>query len=210
MGISTRNLENLPDVMRLRRLFQSMAMLDAILMPEREYRCCSFDAHWAEGEMMGAMRDGQGDELFAFFNMHGAFLKGFDHESDAAALPSQHFYCNVPVQFEQCTREPAFSPGDVTFCVWRLSDQPRWSCNMLDLSASHDPDGSAHILSMFDGVPETYRAWATEYFNRDLPLEPIESVYQHRSLTNDLVVTLNPQQSLALLNSEIVEIGYAV
>ena len=46
MKISTRNLEGLPDVTRLKRLLQSLAMLDAILMPEWEYRYYSFNAHW--------------------------------------------------------------------------------------------------------------------------------------------------------------------
>jgi hypothetical protein len=210
MSISTQNLEKLPDVLRLRRLFQSMAMLDAILEPTWEYRYYSFNARWGEGKMMGSMRNGSGDEFFALFNVHGAFLKGFDHASTAAAIPSRHFYRDLPAQFEPCTREPAFSPGDVTFCVWRLIDQPHWSCSKVDLSASCDPDGSACMLSMLDGLPETYRVWANEYYDCDLPLAPIESVYQHQCLTNDLVLMLNPQQSLALLNSEIVEIGYAV
>jgi hypothetical protein len=44
MKISTRNLEGLPDVARLKRLLQSMAMLDAILMPEWEHRDYFFEA----------------------------------------------------------------------------------------------------------------------------------------------------------------------
>jgi len=37
-------------------------------------------------------------------------------------------------------------------------------------------DGSTDILSMLDGVPATYRAWAIEYYERDVPLRAIESV----------------------------------
>lgn len=209
MEISTRNLEGLPDVVRLRRLLQSMAMLDAVLMPEWQYRYYSFNAQWDQGEMMGSMRNGSGDEFFALFNVDGAFLKGFDHESAAAAIPSRHFYRDLPAQFEPCTREPAFSPDDVTFCVWRLIDQSQWSRSRVALFAGV-ADGSADILSMLDGVPETYRAWAKEYYERDIPLGAIESLYEHQRLTEKLVVTLNPRQSLERLNSEIIEIGYAV
>jgi hypothetical protein len=35
--VSTRHLSNLPDIDNLRRLCQSLAMLDAILSPEWEY-----------------------------------------------------------------------------------------------------------------------------------------------------------------------------
>jgi hypothetical protein len=175
MEISTRNLEGLPDVPRLRRLLQSMAMLDAMLEPKRPYRYYSFDAHWGQGAMMGSMINGSGDELFALFNMHGAFLKGFDHESTAAAIPSRHFYRDLPIQFEPCTREPAFSPEAVTFCVWRLIDQPQWSRSRVAVFDGVT-DGSADMLSMLDGVPETYWAWAKEYYDRDIPLEVIESL----------------------------------
>lgn len=206
MGISTRNLEALPDVAQFKRLLQSMAMLDAILMPERYYRYYSFNAHWAQGETMGSMSNGSGDELFAVFNSDGAFLKGLDHESEAAAIPSRHFYRDLPPQLERYSREPAFMPDDVSFCVWRLIAEPKWSCSTLDLSVA---DGSADILSMFDGIPETYRAWANEYYERDVPLEAIARVYQHRKLTDELVTGLNPEQSLELLTSDIVAIGYA-
>jgi len=209
MTISTRNLQGLPDVLSLRRLLQSLAMLDAILMPEWQYRYYSFNAHWRPREMMGSMRDGSGDELFALFTMHGAFLKGFAHESDAAAVPSQHFYRDLPIQFQQSSREPAFAPDDVTFCLWRLIDEPHWSCSTVALGSCYDADGSSEMLSMFDGVPGTYRAWAIEYYGRDTPLQAIDSVYQHRPLTEQLVVALNPRQSLQRLSSEIVAIGYS-
>lgn len=42
--ISSRDLSGLPDVPALRRLMQSLAMLDAILSPEWEYRYFSFNS----------------------------------------------------------------------------------------------------------------------------------------------------------------------
>ena len=42
--ISTRDLSELPDVDGLRRLMQSLAMLDAIVCREREYRYFFFDS----------------------------------------------------------------------------------------------------------------------------------------------------------------------
>src|SRR5689334_5634570 len=65
--ISARNLSPLPGVDHLRRLLQSMAMLDAILSPEWEFRYYSFDSKWSPGEQMGSMRDGGGDDFFAHF-----------------------------------------------------------------------------------------------------------------------------------------------
>lgn len=74
-------LKSLPDIEDLRKLTQSLAMLDAIMSPEWEYRYYSFNSKWGEGEMMASMRNGSGDEYFILFDSHGAILKGFDRES---------------------------------------------------------------------------------------------------------------------------------
>src|SRR5262249_19116182 len=91
VAISTNNLRELPDVFGLRRLLQSLAMLDAVLESEWEYRYYSFNARWNNGEMMGSMRNGQGDEFFALFNAHGVFIKGFVHDASILAqrIPSE-------------------------------------------------------------------------------------------------------------------------
>ena len=62
---------------------------------------------------------------------------------------------------------------------------------------------------MLDENPKTYWAWAREYYGRDIPLEAVERVYDHRTLTDDFVFALNPLQALERLNLEIAQIGYA-
>ncbi len=57
-------LAALPDIEGLRKLTQSLAMLDAIMSPEWEYRYYSFNSKWDDGEMMASMRNGSGDEYF--------------------------------------------------------------------------------------------------------------------------------------------------
>src|SRR6187402_2810137 len=132
MPISTRNLKALPDVDRLRLLLQSLAMLDAILSPEWEYRYYSFNSHWSKREQMGSMRDGCGDGLFALFNAAGCFLKGFAHESPMSPYSRQPKQVwpgvleSVPSAFAAALKEPAFSMEDTTFCVWRLSGDETW------------------------------------------------------------------------------------
>jgi hypothetical protein len=206
-GPSTRNLLQLPGAISLRRLLQSVAMLDAVICPEWEYRYYSFNANWAAGEMMGSMRNGQGDGFFALFNRHGVFIKGFDHESTVASLPSEQFYRDLPHQFSACCSEPAFSPELVTFCVWRLSEEPGWSGAKIALPPSED-DGSANLLAILDCSPETYLRWATEYYGRELSALAVIAVYEHRVLTEEIVAALNPMCSLTSLREDIAEIGY--
>ena len=78
---STQSLESLPTIDGLIQLCKALAMLDAILSPEWDYRYYSFNSKWGPGEMMASMRNGSGDEYFILFNEHLAAMKGFDHES---------------------------------------------------------------------------------------------------------------------------------
>ena len=209
-GPSTRNLLQLPGATPLKRLLQSVAMLDAVICPEWEDRYYSFNANWAAGEMMGSMRNGQGDDFFALFNCHGVFIKGFDHESMVASLrlPSEQFYRDLPHQFSACCTEPAFSPEFVTFCMWCLSEESGWSRAKITLPPSEDSDGSAHLLAILDCSPETYLRWATEYYESEVSAQAVIAVYEHRALTEEIVAALNPMCSLTSLREEIAEIGY--
>ena len=59
-----------------------------------------------------------------------------------------------------------------------------------------------------DGRPATYRAWAIEYYERDISLAAVEHVYRRRPLTRELVGKLNPELPLADLATDINKIGY--
>src|SRR5579872_961684 len=125
--ISTRNLVPLPDIPILRRLTQSLAMLDAILSPEWESRYYSFNSRWAEAEMMASMRDGCGDDWFLLFCQAGAALKGFAHESPMAEGPTwAGVLSEVPAVFSRFLTEPAFTMEDTTFCIWRTPSDDQW------------------------------------------------------------------------------------
>ena len=56
--ISTRNLTGLPDPPSLKQLTKSLAMLDALIQREWEYRYYSFDSKWADYGEMASMRKG--------------------------------------------------------------------------------------------------------------------------------------------------------
>ncbi|MBL9086481.1 MAG: hypothetical protein JNM10_05005 [Planctomycetia bacterium] len=213
--ISTRNLLLLPDADRLRRVLQSMALLDRILCPEWEFRYYSFDAAWAPGAQMGSMRDGSGDDFFVHFSAAGCWMKGFSHESPMSPYrrspprPWAGVLDDVPSDFAECLREPAFSVEDVTFCIWRRPGDPTWQIGHINFPRSHpDPDGSESLLSSLDGRPETYRAWATDYYERDVDAAAVEHVYRHEPLTPEVIARLNPEVSLEQLSQDIRSIGY--
>lgn len=212
--ISTRNLGALPSIDRLKALLQSLAVLDAIMSPEWEYRYYSFNAHWYENEQMGSMRNGCGDEFYALFDNSGCFLKGFAHEypmspyrtTPPALWPG--LLEGVPSEFSSGVNEPAFSMENTTFCIWRRYGDESWAHGPIDFPEGEDPDGSAFLLEMLDGDPESYRLFAEEYYEAEIPVESIRQVYDHQPLTDEIVASLNPDISLDELVQDLAVIGY--
>jgi hypothetical protein len=190
-------------------------MLDAIISRNWDYRYYSFNAHWSEGERMGSMRNGQGDDFFALFNAAGCFLKGFGHESPMSPWSRRPksiwpgILDSVPAEFATCLEEPAFNMEDTTFCIWRRYSDKSWRCGVIDFPEGPDPDGSHYLLSRLDGEPESYQAWAEDYYERAVDLAAVRQVYAHKPLNEKLVRQLNPEVSLKELAEDSKEIGYA-
>lgn len=213
---STRDLGSLPDVDSLKRLLQSLATLDAILCPDWEFRYYSFNAHWAENQMMGSMRNGCGDSFLVAFNGAGCFLKGFAHESPMSPYKKEPPKCwpgllkDVPEEFDEFRGEPAFSMNEITFCIWRSYGESNWMCGKIKFPKHPDPDGSEQLLSILDGKPETYANWAESYFEPEQPLKltSVGKIYAHAPLTKALAKSLNPDCDFEQLSEDLEEIGY--
>jgi hypothetical protein len=208
--ISTRDLSGLPDIRTFRRLTRSLAVLDAVLLPEWEYRYHSFDAHWAPGELMASMRNGQGDGWFALFTASGVVLIGLDHEASMYRPddPWPALFDGMPRVLSAAITEPAFDARNSTFCIWRLTDGAAWEHGPVRFPAGDDPDGSADLLSHLDGEAESYRAFVAECYEIDVALDAVAAIYRHAPLTNELIARLNPAVSLTDLGDDIAEIGY--
>ena len=189
-------------------------MLDAILSPDWQGRYYSFNACWGDDEAMASMRNGSGDEWFLHFASWGAALKGLAHESPLArdrTLP-ERIRRTLPPSFASFLQEPAFCLDQTSFCLWREPDELAW--NVVRTAAGElplpDEDGSAELLTILDGQPPTYQAWAEEYYERAVPLAGVRAVYEHRPLDQALLDLLHSGLTLADLAADAAEIGYPV
>jgi hypothetical protein len=209
--MSTATPEKLPEIGTVRRLTKSIAMLDAIICPEWEFRYYSFKSKWAEGQEMASMRNGCGDEWFILFDSNGAAIKGFAHE--CALARDRSFAARiqqvVPPMFGSFLHEPAFSMNLATFCFWRRHSDPTWSVvPPASGVVSPEADGSAELIAILGGGPECYREWAADYYEQEIPLSAVQAIYAHEPLNGQLVATLNPECSLAAIANDAKEIGY--
>ena len=207
-------LSILPDVESLKKLSQSLAMLDAIISPDWEYRYYSFNSKWSENEMMASMRNGSGDDYFILFNSSGAIIKGFVHESSMSPFVNEPIKVwngvldKVPIEFKDFLSEPAFSVEATTFCVWRKFTDSSWQIGEIEYPEGNDPDGLKELLEILDGKPLTYQKWAEYYFEKEFELSVIEHIYQQKTLSNEIVEKLNKDISIEDLENDLEEIGY--
>jgi hypothetical protein len=216
--ISSRHLSSFLVPAKLEAVCRSIAMLDAILSPEWEYRYFSFNSNWdpAEEERMASMRNGSGDHFFAVFNGRGAIIKGFHHEapmSPWSRTPNNVWpgvLDSVPEEFEGFLNEPAFSIDETTFCLWRGASEVTWSSGPITFPEGADPDGSASLLWMLDGNPNTYVQFARDYYECELSSEDVASIYESIPITREFVARLNTTAAWDDVLADAMEIGYPV
>lgn len=193
----------LPPPTELERLCGAMALLDAILSPDFEYRYYSYNCHWDDAllQRVASMQNGSGDEYFILFQPSGVILKGFAHEHPIATQEKVHeLFSRVPSHFSDFLNETAFELENSTFCFWH---DGRWE-------GSEEPEGNdgSGLLSIFLGGPEAYQAYAESYFLMEVPLESVRKIFSYTPLTPQLLESLNPETSIEQLYDEITEIGY--
>lgn len=209
MVASSRTPEALCDPAELLRRCVSLAVLDAIISPDWQFRYYSFDGAWDETSMMASMRNGSGDDLFIAFGVGGVFIKGLDHEApmspyavgpNADAWPG--IYDGVPEILYGFRDEPAFSRDNVTFCLWWEQSRPGWRVGVKNFPSAPDPDGSERLLAIYDGKPERYAAWASQYYETRVPLDAVRAIYRHEPLTTELIQRINGEARLEALLEE--------
>ena len=179
-------------------------MLDGIMSPDWTYRYFLYNPRWGDplDERMASLDNGSGDGYFLVFSEAGAFLKGFGHESEMTPWAFDPLKVwdgvlnDVPAEFKAYVTEPAFDMESTTFCVWRRTDDDSWHRGSIEFpDLTEDPDGSQNLLWMLDGNPATYVEFAKDYYEKEISLTAVQTIYSLAPLTPELVASLNPELS---------------
>lgn len=212
----------LPDISTLLGRCRALAMLDAIVCPQWEYRSYSFNRRWADGQQMASMRTGSGDDYSIVFTPQGVFIRGFDHESSTSPWRTDPrslwpgLLDGLPEVLLPQVHEPAFCYEGLlqaTFCLWRLHGDGAWHTGSIDYADADpvdaDPDGAEWLLGILtDDTPQSYLLYAEEVFEIELESAPVEHVLAGRPLSDEVFRAINPDTSLDELSTDIDEIGY--
>lgn len=194
---------NLPPVEACRLRSQALAMLDAIVSPDWEFRYYSFNQHWAAGEQMASMRDGSGDEYFLLFTGGGCVYKVFEHEKTSpedSAATLAHAKAHLPSEYQHFLTEPAFQLDAASRIGWFDLAGDVWK----EVSNAKPTE----VFALLTGQPNDYVHWAKEYYELDLDLSAVEAVYDHAPLTAEMIEGLQGELTLADLAADGEEIGY--
>lgn len=204
--ISTTAL-NLPDRKKLQTICKAISVLDAILSQEWEYRYYSYNNKWADKEEFCEMRDGSGNQMLILFRQDGCVINGFAHEYQQQE--EENLTKNLPSIFNEFIfGEPVKTIG-TTFCIWTTEEQ-NWQTGTIE----NYKDNSEEMLSIFDGNPQTYIDWATDYFDGSflesgIPLETVTEIYNGKTLTKEMVLAIVEEiEDWEQLEADLGEIGY--
>ena len=206
----------LPEPATLRRRARHLAVLDAVMSPDWEFRWFSFDAAWGDGEQLASMRNGSGDEWSVTFTSAGTYVRGFDHESALSPFAQEPqglapgLLDGLPEVLRPAAEEPAFTMADlplVTVALWRLAGDRFWAFGAPPARSDGD-DGGTWLFEQLDGRAETYRAFAAEYYEQDLDVRAIGRVFDGEPLTGELVSAINPGTDLADIADEVAAMGH--
>jgi hypothetical protein len=215
-------IRQLPEISVVRDRCRSMAVLDAVLSPEWEYRYFSFDSRWLPAKEMASMRDGSGSEYSIVFTPAGAYARGFDHESPMSPYrvtppaPWPGLFDAVPDAFRAHVAEPAFSDNGTpraTVCFWREQADTAWRAGAAEpLPKGEGDGGSAEALFgvLLDGRPEAYRQFAEGYYEVAVDIAAVRHIYALRPLTQAIVSLLNPGVDISSLTEDLVQARYPV
>ena len=205
--ISTKNYNLLPDRRSLESICKAISVLDAIISQEWQYRYYSFNSKWDANERCLQMRNGSGDEMHILFREDGCAINGFAHEyeqQDKSKLTN-----NLPAIFNDFIfGEPVTSIG-TTFCLW-TTELKNWQVGQLESFE----DNSEEMLNIFDGQPQTYINWATEYFEESykesgIPLDTVTKIYSGQPLTKEMVLSIvDKLEDWEQLEKDLIEINY--
>ncbi|MFU2340991.1 hypothetical protein [Streptomyces albidoflavus] len=165
------------------------------------------------------MDNGSGDQYAIAFDPAGVFLHGFDHECAATpwrVWPRAHWpglLDGLPPSLAHYPEDPEFQFEeflDATVCVWREKNAPTWSCGPVTFTAD-ESDGADWLFTLLtDGTPDTYVAYAEDYFERPVTRTAVATVQSGTPLTRETVTALSPTADFAAVALRARELGYAV
>ncbi|ASS40212.1 hypothetical protein [Fusobacterium sp. oral taxon 203] len=208
--ITSQNLSDLPDIQKLKQICKSISALEIIMEQEWEMRYYSYNPSWDIDEEVFEMKSGCEEEMLILFNKHGSVISGinnetFDWEADIPKI--ENLTKGLPEQFYDFIYNEPIKTRKSTFCIWRTIADSEWQTG-----ETVEPDGSEDILYLLDGDPKKYVEFCEDYYEKEIPLDIVEKIYQGELISLDMILKLNDEledEDIETIKNELEEIKYS-
>ncbi len=204
--ISSKTPLFLPNTKTLQRVCKAISVLDAIICQEWESRYYSYNCQWNIDEEFCEMRNAEGSQILILFQKEACVINGYSPEYKEPK--KSRLTQNLPSVFDEFIfGEPVATIG-TTFCIWNIDNE--WKTGQLNKA----DDGSEELLSIFDGKPESYISWASDYFEgyykeNGILIDVVREIYEGKTLTKDMIFAIVDKiEDWDLLISDLAEIDY--
>ena len=207
--LTSKNLSSLPDIQKLKQLCKSISALELIMEQEWEMRYYSYNPSWDIDEEVFEMRSGSEEEMLILFNKHGSVISGinyecFDWKNDSPKI--ENLAKGLPKQFDDFIYNEPIKTRKSTFCIWRTIVDSEWQTG-----ETLEPDGSEDILYLLDGDPKKYVEFCEDYYEKNIPLDIVERIYQAEPISLEMIYKLNDEiedEDIEIIKNELEEIKY--
>ena len=209
--ITTRSLGELPHPARLREVCQAIALLDEIIEPQFDMRYFSYDVDWDAREELASMRDGEGSFFFVWFSPHGVVIRGYDKESAAAKEPPSQsdLFEGLPTALDAVRTEPAFLVDQLTFAIWRATEDDRYRVGKLPKAPkAQDFDGSGRLLACLESHPANFIAYAKAYHEVAVKMRDVERFFDRSTIREEDVLHIHPAADVAAALESARQLGF--
>lgn len=193
-----QGIKQLPTISEVYGISQSLAVLDAILMPEWEYRYFSFNNSWNDHQAMASMKDAGGSHYYLLFDSKSNTCLGKVFDNSIRLMDGS--MVQDIAELTPFLNEPAFENDVATFYFYNICNNLNWQ----SIPFSND----LPFLGFIKNKEKAYIDWAKDYYEIEIAKEPIIDIFNHQPITDKMVKTLNSGCSLLDLKSELDEIGY--
>ncbi|MBT2788370.1 MULTISPECIES: hypothetical protein [unclassified Halomonas] len=181
----------------LRKKLKTLALLDAVIEQEWQYRYFSYNSHWSDSEEMGSLRDGCGGEWFLWISGDLAGYKCLSPE-DGLMPDLKEAIERVPSAYENFITEPAFSMNQAT-CIWFLKNS-KW------VKYGRSVKSLIDLEAISTWMPNDYCVWAAEHYEREIDLGATVKIFKGE-FSEEIAQILNPKIVMSELLAELSEIG---
>ena len=207
--LTSQNLSSLPDIQKLKQICKSISALEIIMELEWLMRYYSYNLSWDVDEEVFEMRSGCEEEMLILFNKHGSVISGINSETfdwEANIPKIENLAKGLPKQFDDFIYNEPIKTRKSTFCIWRTIADSEWQTG-----DTVDPDGSEDILYLLDGDPEKYVEFCEDYYEKEIPLDIVEKIYQGEPISLEMIYKLNNEiedEDIKIIKNELEEIKY--